>query len=65
MIFRRVIDHESCGEGRYTEYDNKSIYLILECGHDQYRKASMGVPDRARCRDWTIHTEFGQHQPEW
>lgn len=39
------------GACRYTGYIPKSIKLTLECGHEQHRKASQGVPKRAHCRD--------------
>lgn len=39
------------GACRYTGYVHKSIRLYLECGHEQQRKESQGVPARVRCRD--------------
>ena len=42
---------EYFGACRYTGYIDKSIRLFLECGHEQTRKASQGVPQKARCRD--------------
>jgi hypothetical protein len=49
MILRAVKSFEYVGACRYTGYVHKSIRLYLECGHDQSRKASQGVPRRARC----------------
>lgn len=49
MILRAVRNHEYVGACRYTGYIDKSIRLHLECGHEQARKASQGVPARARC----------------
>jgi len=40
-----------CGACRYTGYEHKSVRLVLSCGHEQVRKASAGVPARARCKD--------------
>jgi hypothetical protein len=51
MIFRRVINSEWVGACRYTGYIAKSIRLTLECGHENYRKASQGIPQRAHCRE--------------
>lgn len=51
MILRKVKDIEYVGACRYTGYIAKSIKLMLECGHEQYRKASQGVPSRAKCRE--------------
>ncbi len=42
---------EYFGACRYTGYLDKSIRLFLECGHEQTRKASGGVPKKARCRE--------------
>ena len=52
MIFQRVMDHEYTGACRYTGYIARSIKLTLFCGHEQVRKASQGVPMKARCRDY-------------
>lgn len=49
MHLRTVITHEYVGASRYTGYIAKSIRLVLECGHEQVRKASAGVPNRAHC----------------
>lgn len=46
-----VISHEYTGACRYTGYVDKTIKLTLACGHEQYRKASAGVPQKAHCRD--------------
>jgi hypothetical protein len=46
-----VSDFEYTGASRYTGYIHKTIKLMLTCGHQQYRKASAGVPRRAYCRD--------------
>lgn len=52
MSLQPVIRFEYVGACRYTGYEAKAIKLTLECGHDQAsRKASMGVPQKARCRD--------------
>lgn len=51
MILQLVTDHEYCGACQYTGYIDKAIRLTLKCGHEQTRKASQGVPRRARCRD--------------
>lgn len=51
MILKKVINFKFVGASRYTGYADKSIRLYLECGHDFSRKASHGVPKRARCRD--------------
>lgn len=48
---RLVRTHEYVGGCRYTGYIDKSIRLKLVCGHEQVRKASQGVPHKARCRD--------------
>lgn len=54
MTLRKVVGHEWCGACRYTGYEDKSIRLKLDCGHDQAaRKASdfsRGIPKRAHCR---------------
>jgi hypothetical protein len=43
---RKVID------GRDFETPHGwAMILRLECGHEQRRKNSMGVPERARCKD--------------
>jgi hypothetical protein len=51
MIFQRVMDHEYTGAFRYTGYIARSIKLTLFCGHEQVRKASQGMPIKARYRD--------------
>ena len=51
MILRTVANFHYTGACRYTGYVAKSIRLELECGHEQVRKASAGVPGKARCRD--------------
>jgi hypothetical protein len=51
MIFRPVTAHEYVGASRYTGYVARSIMLTLACGHQQFRKASDGIPHKARCRD--------------
>lgn len=48
---KAVTNHEYVGACRYTGYVAKSIRLVLECGHENLRKASQGVPTRAHCRD--------------
>lgn len=54
MTLRKVVGHEWCGACRYTGYEDKSIRLVLDCGHPQAaRKASdfrRGIPKRAHCR---------------
>ncbi len=52
MILQSVTDFEYVGACRYTGYEAKSIRLTLACGHEQaFRKASAGIPKRARCRE--------------
>ena len=51
MILQTVINHKYIGASRYTGYRNCSIQLNLECGHILRRKASTGLPMRARCRE--------------
>lgn len=51
MILQPVVNFFYCGASRYTGYEAKSIRLELLCGHEQFRKASAGVPNRARCRE--------------
>jgi hypothetical protein len=51
MIFRPVTKMEYTGACRYTGYIPKSIMLTLDCSHEQFRKASQGVPKKARCRE--------------
>lgn len=51
MILQPVKTHEYVGACRYTGYIARSIRLKLECGHEQIRKASQGVPHRARCTE--------------
>lgn len=51
MIFSRVVNFQYIGASRYTGYRNCSIKLNLECGHVLRRKASTGVPLKARCRE--------------
>jgi hypothetical protein len=48
---RNVTVYEWTGACRYTGYQNRTIKLTLECGHHNYRKASQGAPQRARCRE--------------
>lgn len=50
-MLKNVDTHEYVGASRYTGYIPRSIRLVLECGHDQFRKASQGVPKRANCRE--------------
>lgn len=52
-VLRRVVKYEYVGACRYTGYIAKSIHLTLECGHEQFRKASQGVPLRAKCLECT------------
>jgi hypothetical protein len=50
-IMRSIKSHEYIGACRYNGYINNSIRLILDCGHEQMRKASSGVPRTiVRCR---------------
>jgi len=51
MILRRVQNLHYVGACRYTGYEHKSIRLELDCGHEITRKASQGVPSRARCKE--------------
>jgi hypothetical protein len=46
---KKVVTFEYEGACRYTGYLDKSIRLTLECGHEMVRKASAGVPGKARC----------------
>ncbi len=48
---KRVLSHEYVGACRYTGYVPKSIKLTLECGHEMWRKASAGAPQKARCHE--------------
>lgn len=49
---QKVVSFNYVGACRYTGYIDKSIELILECGHGQpFRKASQGVPRTANCRE--------------
>lgn len=48
---RKVIKIEYVGACRYTGYIARSIKLSLECGHELVRKASAGIPDKAKCRE--------------
>jgi hypothetical protein len=48
-MMRAVKTFEYTGACRYTGYIPKSIRLVLECGHEQLRKASQGVPKKAKC----------------
>ncbi len=50
-MLQHVIDSEYVGACRYTGYIPRSLKLTLRCGHEQYRKASQGVPKRARCAE--------------
>ena len=58
MILQPVAKFMYCGACRYTGYEDKSIRLILACGHEQVRKASAGVPNRARCKDCEYEYEY-------
>lgn len=51
MTLRKVIRVDYVGACRYTGYVPRSIKLHLECGHKLVRKASTGVPERAKCRE--------------
>lgn len=51
VSMRKVKKFDYVGACRYTGYQNKSIRLYLTCGHEIQRKASCGVPKRARCTD--------------
>ena len=51
VVMRRVVKSEYVGACRYTGYIAKSIQLTLECGHEQFRKASQGIPLKAKCRE--------------
>ena len=48
---RKVTKSAPIGGSRYTGYVAKSIEMSLDCGHKAYRKASDGIPRRARCRE--------------
>lgn len=47
---KRVVDIEYVGGCRYTGYVDKTAKLILECGHTEYRKASVPVPIKVKCK---------------
>ncbi len=51
MIFRRITKSWYGNGSRYTGYIPRRIFLLLECGHEQSRKASQHTGARARCRD--------------
>lgn len=51
MILQPVKNIEYVGACRYTGYVARSIKLILACGHETTRKASQGVPKKARCKE--------------
>lgn len=51
MVMSKVWNATYCGACRYTGYEHKSIRLTLECGHEITRKASAGIPLKARCHD--------------
>lgn len=50
-MLKAVKNSEYVGACRYTGYVAKSVKLTLECGHEQHRKASQGIPMRARCTE--------------
>ena len=50
---RDVASHEYVGACRYTGYVAKSVRLHLSCGHEMVRKASAGIPRRAKCYECT------------
>lgn len=47
--WRRVKGLEYVGACRYTGYLAKTARLTLTCGHELYRKASVPIPEKARC----------------
>lgn len=51
MILQTVVKFEYTGACRYTGYVARSIKLTLKCGHETFRKASAGVPLKARCKE--------------
>lgn len=51
MILQDVQEIEYVGACRYTGYIARSISLKLACGHEVTRKASQGIPKRARCAE--------------
>ena len=51
---RNVVSSEFCGACRYTGYVARTIHLTLECGHEVYRKASAGIPRKAKCRECSL-----------
>lgn len=55
-MLRKVIDIEYTGACRYTGYIPKSIRFTLDCGHQLHRKASQGIPQRAKCRECDLAT---------
>lgn len=64
-VLRRVTKYEWVGACRYTGYKAKSIRLTLECGHEVYRKASAGVPGKAKCRECSLPQNKVIRQPEF
>jgi hypothetical protein len=61
-ILQAVKNIDYIGACRYTGYIAQSIRLTLECGHEQTRKASAGVPKRARCKDCEWAAELQKRQ---
>jgi hypothetical protein len=59
VILRCVANFHYVGACRYTGYENMSIRLELDCGHEVTRKASAGVPGRARCKDCELLASGG------
>ena len=58
---RKVTAHAYVGACQYTSNVPRTIRLTLECGHESFRKASAGVPKRARCKD-CVRTEYPKEQ---
>ena len=59
LILQPVREFHYVGACRYTGYEDRSIRLVLACGHESVRKASAGVPTRARCRDCELLASGG------
>lgn len=61
MIMQKVVSHEYSGRSRAIGYKHKWLHLKLECGHMNVRKASQGLPKRARC--WYCEHDAKQAKP--
>lgn len=50
-VWQPVVNIEYFGACRYTGYIDRSVWLILKCGHKLGRKASQRIPAKALCRE--------------